>query len=201
MFAVTVQSLSILLVATLLPGCAAGAYFEPSASFGTVGYPPSTASSYGTFPKNTIYFSPPNYDAIRVSVTAWCDQSGNPVSLKITATKLYWSDRYFKALPFERAQMEIAKDREEVVADSGYVEVDWSDGQKQIAPLSFWGQEGKLKFIISGQPYGPARLPLAADMRIELNKNNDNAFDVRIPHMAFSGHRLEFPVIHFRKVD
>jgi hypothetical protein len=37
-------------------------------------------------------------------------------------------------------------------------------------------------------------------MNITLESDGSSAFDVKIPAMSFSGHRLDFPVIHFRKV-
>ena len=35
---------------------------------------------------------------------------------------------------------------------------------------------------------------------IVLESDGSSAFDVKIPTMTFSGHRLKFPAIHFRKV-
>jgi hypothetical protein len=170
-----------------------------------------TGSAYGLFPKNTIIFTVPDYPIIHVSVTAWASGSGQPQTLHIDAYKLYGSDPRFKDLPFDQANAEIAKDREEVVADTNYIEVDWSDGKKQIEPLSFSRNVGSQKFVISGepvvravingQPTGPGRAPLPAAMSFGLGDNNSSAFDVKIPAMSFSGHRLVFPVIHFRKIQ
>lgn len=199
-----------LLMIVLVSGCTTDPYFEPSASEGTIGYPPPAGSQYGIFPKNTIYFSPPNYPVISVSVTAWSDHTGNPRTLQIGVGKLYWSDPRIKKLPYDQAQAEIARDREEVVTDATFVEVDWSDGKRQVVPLSFSREVGSSRFVISGepvapifingQPSGPAVNPLHPEMFVPLGGNNSSAFDVKIPAMSFSGHRLDLPVIHFRKV-
>jgi hypothetical protein len=203
--------LPVLLMVALLSGCTTTPYFEPSAPGAQASYPSLTGSAYGIFPKNTIFFAPPNYPIISVSVTAWADHLGRPFRLDIEASKLYWSDPRIKKLPYDQAQAEIAKDREEVVADAGSIEVDWSSGKKQIVPFSFSREAGNPKFVISGepvvpvvingQPQGPGRFSVAAAMNIALDNDDSSAFDVKIPAMSFSGHRLEFPVIHFSKVD
>jgi hypothetical protein len=197
------------LVVVILSGCSTGPYFEPSASAGKVSVP-AAGSAYGLFPKNTITFTVPDYPFIHVSVTAWT-RVGKLETLQIEAYKIYFSDPRYKNLPYDQANAEIAKDREEVVADTNYIEVDWSDGKKQIEPLSFSRNVGGHKFVISGepvvravingQPTGPGRLPLPAAMSFGLSGNNSSAFDLKIPVMSFSGHRLEFPVIHFRRVE
>jgi hypothetical protein len=199
------------LVVTLLSGCATDPYFEPSATGAKARHPSLIGSAYGIFPKNTISFSPPNYPIISVSVTAWADHLGHPFRLDIQTDKLYWSDPHIKNLPYDQAQAEIAKDREEVVADAGHIEIDWSSGKQQIVPLSFSHEAGNQTFVISGapvasitfdgQPQGPPRIALSPAMNIGLERDGGEAFDVKIPAMNFSGHRLEFPVIHFKKMN
>ena len=201
---------TLLMLGLLLFGCTTDPYFEPSAPGAEAIYPSMTGSAYGIFPKNTISFSPPNYPTISVSVTAWADHLGRPFRLDIQTSKLYWSDPHIKKLPYDQAQAEIARDREEVVAEAASIEIDWSGGKKQIVPFSFSREVGGTTFVISGepvapyvidgQPQGPPRFALAPAMNIALTDNNGSAFDVKIPAMSFSGHRLEFPVIHFRKV-
>lgn len=177
-----------------------GSYFAPSAATGRIGYPQEVGSDFGLAPKNVIYFSPPNYEEISVAVRVSPVRGEWPFALQIDVEKLYFSDPRFKALPYALALKEIQDDRSEVIAESRFIEIDWPDGAKQFVPLAFPRQDG-LRFVISGAPHGPARLPIPANMTIPLNKNNISSFSVKIPTMTFSGHRLVFPIIYFQKFD